>query len=155
MSIAQSKTDTSLEMFEIQIDETVQIRQVHVGVKAGFPSPAGDFVFDTIDLNRELIKDPDTTFLARVNGTSMQDMRIYDGDLILVDRSLEAKDGSVAVCYIDGEFTLKRLKIEKENGVVQRVLLCPANDQFSVIEIQPENDFVIWGILTYAITKYI
>lgn len=155
MSVVKSEARSILELFEIQIDASVKIRRVQTGIKAGFPSPAGDFVFDTIDLNRELIKDPDTTFLARVSGNSMQDMRIYDGDLILVDRSLEPMDGRVAVCYLEGEFTLKRLKIEKEAGVVQRVLLCPANEQFPVIEIQPENDFVIWGILTYAITKYI
>lgn len=155
MSVVKSEARSILELFEIQIDASVKIRRVQTGIKAGFPSPAGDFVFDTIDLNRELIKDPDTTFLARVSGNSMQDMRIYDGDLILVDRSLEPMDGRVAVCYLEGEFTLKRLKIEKEAGVVQRVLLCPANEQFPVIEIQPENDFAIWGILTYAITKYI
>jgi len=155
MSVVKSEARSILELFEIQIDASVKIRRVQTGIKAGFPSPAGDFVFDTIDLNRELIKDPDPTFLVRVSGNSMQDMRIYDGDLILVDRSLEPMDGRVAVCYLEGEFTLKRLKIEKEAGVVQRVLLCPANEQFPVIEIQPENDFVIWGILTYAITKYI
>lgn len=155
MIVSKSTNIPVLEVFEIQKNTQGGVRAISVGVKAGFPSPADDFVFDTIDLNTELIQDPDTTFLARVNGDSMQDMRIYDGDLILVDRSLEPQDGRVAVCYIEGEFTLKRLKIEKENGVVKKVCLCPANQQYPIIEVQPEDDFVIWGILTYAITKYI
>lgn len=155
MIVSKSTNIPVLEVFEIQKNTQGGLQAISVGVKAGFPSPADDFVFDTIDLNTELIQDPDTTFLARVNGDSMQDMRIYDGDLILVDRSLEPQDGRVAVCYIEGEFTLKRLKIEKENGVVKKVFLCPANQQYPIIEVQPEDDFVIWGILTYAITKYI
>ncbi len=144
----------NLEIFGLETSENNEIALVNAGVKAGFPSPAGDFIFDTIDLNRELIKDPDTTFLARVSGSSMQDIRIYDGDLILIDRSIAPSNGKIAVCYIDGEFTLKRLEIIKEAGEIKKILLCPENTDFAPIEVSPENDFLIWGILTYAITKY-
>ena len=84
----------------------------------------------------------------------MQDMRIYDGDLILIDRSIAPSNGKTAVCYIDGEFTLKRLEIIKEGNEIKEILPCPENADFSPIEVSPENDFLIWGILTYAITKY-
>lgn len=154
MKINALHISENLEIFGLEVSENNEITLVNAGVKAGFPSPAGDFIFDTIDLNRELIKDPDTTFLARVSGNSMQDMRIYDGDLILIDRSIAPANGKIAVCYIDGEFTLKRLEIIKEGNEIKKILLCPENSDFSPIEVAPENDFLIWGILTYAITKY-
>ena len=154
MKINALHISENLEIFGLEVSENNEIALVNAGVKAGFPSPAGDFIFDTIDLNRELIKDPDTTFLARVSGNSMQDMRIYDGDLILIDRSIAPSNGKIAVCYIDGEFTLKRLEIIKEGTEIKKILLCPENSDFSPIEVAPENDFLIWGILTYAITKY-
>ena len=154
MQMKSLHTSENLEIFGLETSENNEIALVNAGVKAGFPSPAGDFIFDTIDLNRELIKDPDTTFLARVSGSSMQDMRIYDGDLILIDRSIAPSNGKIAVCYIDGEFTLKRLEIIKEGNEIKKILLCPENADFSPIEVSPENDFLIWGILTYAITKY-
>ncbi|RRJ91876.1 translesion error-prone DNA polymerase V autoproteolytic subunit [Paenimyroides tangerinum] len=154
MQMKSLHASENLEIFGLETSENNEIALVNAGVKAGFPSPAGDFIFDTIDLNRELIKDPDTTFLARVSGSSMQDMRIYDGDLILIDRSIAPSNGKIAVCYIDGEFTLKRLEIIKEAGEIKKILLCPENADFSPIEVSPENDFLIWGILTYAITKY-
>lgn len=154
MQMKSLHASENLEIFGLETSENNEIALVNAGVKAGFPSPAGDFIFDTIDLNRELIKDPDTTFLARVSGSSMQDMRIYDGDLILIDRSIAPSNGKIAVCYIDGEFTLKRLEIIKEAGEIKKILLCPENADFAPIEVSPENDFLIWGILTYAITKY-
>lgn len=154
MQMKSLHASENLEIFGLETSENNEIALVNAGVKAGFPSPAGDFIFDTIDLNRELIKDPDTTFLARVSGSSMQDMRIYDGDLILIDRSIAPSNGKIAVCYIDGEFTLKRLEIIKEAGEIKKILLCPENTDFAPIEVSPENDFLIWGILTYAITKY-
>lgn len=79
------------------------------GVSAGFPSPADDHLDPPLDLNRELVRNPGATFFARVAGDSMQDDGIADGDLLVVDKSLEAYDGCVAVCFLDGEFTLKRL----------------------------------------------
>lgn len=154
MLVRQIHTSQKLSLFSLDTSETLEIALIHAGIKAGFPSPAGDFIFDTIDLNRELIKDVDTTFMARVSGNSMMDMRIYDGDLILIDRSLKPTNGKIAVCYIDGEFTLKRLKIIKEGSKVKQLFLCPENEAFAPIEVTDANDFMIWGILTYTITKY-
>ena len=81
-------------------------------VSAGFPSPAEDYIEMALDLNKELVKHPEATFYARVKGHSMIDAGIEDGDLLVIDKALEQKDGDIAVCFIDGEFTLKRLALK-------------------------------------------
>lgn len=118
-------------------------------VSAGFPSPALDFDDVKIDLNRELIRYPASTFFGRVKGDSMHDAGIGDGDLLVIDRSLYPADGKVAVCAIDGEFTLKRLKVEGN-----RLWLMPANLRYAPIPITDANDFRIWGIVTYSIKAH-
>ena len=118
------------------------------GVSAGFPSPAEDFLEPSIDLNRTLIRNAASTFFVRVSGDSMKDDRIDDGDLLVVDKSLEAYDGCVAVCFLDGEFTLKRLRMGQG-----KIVLMPANKRYKPIEIGQESDFSVWGVVTYAIKK--
>ena len=117
-------------------------------ISAGFPSPAEEYIELAIDLNKELIKHPAATFYARVKGSSMIDAGIADGDLLIIDKALEPKDGDIAVCFIDGEFTLKRLAL-KEDGIY----LMPANAEFKPIRITEENDFLVWGMLAYIIHK--
>lgn len=117
-------------------------------VAAGFPSPADDCTQAKLDLNRELIKNPASTFYARVSGLSMIDEGINDGDLLVIDKSIEPHDGCLAVCYIDGEFTLKRFEKHKDYG-----LLRPANKEFKPIKVTADNDFCIWGVVTYLIKK--
>ncbi|MFN3851737.1 MAG: LexA family protein [Spirosomataceae bacterium] len=117
-------------------------------ISAGFPSPAADYLEEGIDLNKEMVKNPDSTFVAKVVGVSMIDAGFYPGDIIVVDRSLNVANNNIAVCYIDGEFTLKRIKIEHD-----RVFLQPENRNYSPIFITPENDFVVWGVVTYLIKK--
>ena len=116
------------------------------GIKAGFPSPAADFEGDTISLDNVLVKNKEATFYAKANGNSMIGAGIDDGDIMVIDRSLEPTDNKIAVCYIDGEFTVKRIKIEK-NGVY----LIPENNDFKPIKISEENQFIVWGIVTYVI----
>lgn len=118
------------------------------GIHAGFPSPAEDFAEPTLDLNRYVIKNPASTFYARIKGDSMEGADIHDGDIVVIDKSLEPSDSSIAVCFIDGEFTLKRIRIEQN-----RVWLQPANPNFPAIEVTEENHFVVWGIVTYIIKK--
>ena len=118
------------------------------GVSAGFPSPADDHLDPPLDLNRELVRNPGATFFARVAGDSMQDDGIADGALLVVDKSLEAYDGCVAVCFLDGEFTLKRLRMGQG-----KIVLVPANKRYKPIEIGQESDFTVWGVVTYAIKK--
>jgi DNA polymerase V len=116
------------------------------GVSAGFPSPSDDYVEDVIDLNKHLIKHPTATFLVRAKGDSMINASINSGDILVVDRSLDAQNGKIIIAAINGELTVKRLK-KSANGV----FLMPENDQFDPIEITQEQDVVIWGVVTSVI----
>ncbi|MBM3590871.1 MAG: translesion error-prone DNA polymerase V autoproteolytic subunit [Alphaproteobacteria bacterium] len=118
-------------------------------VRAGFPSPADDYIAETIDLNKYLIKHPTATFLVRVIGDSMIDAGINDGDVLVVDRSLEVKNGNIVIASINGELTVK--KILKNN---RGVLLNPANKKYSPIELKDFNDNIIWGVVTSVIHKF-
>ena len=121
---------------------------IEQGVSAGFPSPADDFKEIRISLDKELVKNQESTFYARVNGDSMVEAGIDDGDLLLVDRSLNPENGKIAVCFIDGEFTVKRIK-----KVGDKIFLKPENNNYKEVEIKEENDLIIWGITTYVIKK--
>ena len=119
---------------------------VESGISAGFPSPADDFLDYSIDLNKELINNPDATFYGRVKGNSMKNAGLDDGDLLIIDKSLEPRNGKIAVCFIDGEFTVKRIKIDKNV-----CWLVPENKDYKPIKVSEENDFLIWGIVTTVI----
>ena len=118
------------------------------GIHAGFPSPATDYMTQAIDLNRELVRHPAATFYGRVVGDSMIDAGVEEGDILVIDRSLDPRDGDMAVCFIDGEFTLKYLKF-REDGMT----LVPANDRYPSIEVTGDTDFKMWGVVTYVIKK--
>jgi DNA polymerase V len=119
------------------------------GVSAGFPSPADDFLDLSIDLNREFVRNKLATFFARVKGDSMKDVGIDEGDLLIVDKSLEPKNNKIAVCFIDGEFTVKRIKIEKDV-----IWLVAENKAYQPIKVTKDNDFIIWGIVTNVIKSF-
>jgi DNA polymerase V len=121
---------------------------VKEGISAGFPSPADDFLDTSIDLNKELIKNPSATFYGRVRGNSMKDLGIHDGDLLIIDKSLEPQNGKIAICFIDGEFTVKTIKIERDC-----IWLVPANAAYKPIKVTKDNDFLVWGIVINVI-KY-
>jgi len=121
---------------------------VEQGISAGFPSPANDFKEVRISLDKELIKNQESTFYARVSGNSMEGAGLLDGDLITVDRSLNPENNKIAVCLIDGEFTVKRIVLK--GG---KLYLKPENKNYSIIEISDNNEFIIWGIVTYVIKK--
>ena len=118
------------------------------GIHAGFPSPATDYMTQAIDLNRELVKHPAATFYGRVVGDSMIDAGVEEGDILVIDKALEAQDGDMAVCFVDGEFTLKYLCLK--DG---RIILVPANPRYPSIEIDEGSDFMMWGVVTYVIKK--
>lgn len=127
---------------------TTEIPLISLGISAGFPSPADDFLDLNIDLNKHLIKNPSTTFFGRVSGSSMIEAGISDGDLLIIDKSIEPKSGQIAVCFIDGEFTIKRIKKEKDC-----IWLLPENKDYKPIRVTEENDFLIWGVVINSI-KY-
>ncbi len=117
-----------------------------VPVAAGFPSPAEDYIEGKLDLNRHLIKHPAATFFVRVSGDSMIDAGIHPGDILIVDRSLEPADKKVVIAVIDGELTVKRIRMKKG-----RIYLMPENEKYKPIEIEKEMDFDIWGVVTNVI----
>jgi DNA polymerase V len=137
-----------LDFFTPDFSTLLELPLAGTAIAAGFPSPAEEYVEIALDLNKELIKHPASTFYARVKGDSMVDAGIQDGDLLVIDKALEPKEGSIAVCYLDGEFTVKRLAVREEC-----VYLMPANAEFKPIKITEENDFLVWGLVAYVIHK--
>ena len=121
---------------------------INSGIAAGFPSPADDFKQNRISLDNELVKNKEATFFARVCGQSMIGAGLDDNDLLVIDRSIEPANNKIAVCFIDGEFTVKRLLIKKG-----KLWLQTENSEFKAIEVTNENEFVIWGIVTNVIRK--
>lgn len=133
------------------VDDSSSFESLVMGeVKAGFPSPAED-IREKLDLVKLLVRHKASTFFFRIDGVSMVDAAMDDGDIIIVDRAIEPYNNCKAVCYIDGEYTVKR--VEMLDG---RVRLMPANelnDKYKPIEVSPENQFMIWGVVTYVIKK--
>ena len=118
-------------------------------VSAGFPSPATDYIEEQIDLNKELIKKPSSTFLIRVQGNSMIDHKITEGDVLIVDRSLKLKTDSVAVLNFEGELVVKKIIKKKE----KYFLLSKKNNSTKEIEINSNLNTELWGVVTYVIHK--
>jgi len=117
-------------------------------VPAGFPSPAEDYVEGSLDLNEHLIQHKEATFFVRVQGESMIGAGIQNGDLLVVDRALEAADGNIVIAVVDGELTLKRLS--RRNGQVR---LLPENPCFHPIEFNDDQTLEIWGVVTNVIHR--
>lgn len=149
MSAIKLYNNSTIEIYSALTDSCLELPLVGEGISAGFPSPALDFVDLTIDLNKHLIKHPSATFYGRVKGVSMKNAGIDDGDLLVIDKSLEPVNGKIAVCFIDGEFTLKRIKISKKE-----LWLLPENDDYKPIRIEEENYFIVWGIVTHVIKSF-
>ena len=148
MKLLKLNSNTCLEIFSANTETELSLPFIEKGISAGFPSPADDFLDTSIDLNKALITNPNTTFIARVKGNSLQDADIENGDLVVIDRSLEPTNGRIAICAIDGEFTAKFIKIEKDC-----CYLIAANENFKPIKVTAENEFLIWGIVTNVIKK--
>ena len=144
--MTQFGNSKTFDLYSALEGSNLDLPYIESGIMAGFPSPAEDFLDLSIDLNQELIRNPSSTFYARVKGDSMNDAGISDGDLLIIDKSLETTNGKIAVCFIDGEFTVKRIKIEKDC-----CWLVPANTDFNPIKVTEENDFLIWGVVIYVI----
>lgn len=141
--------NNSLTIYSVDLDSCLPLPYADQGIKAGFPSPAQDYISQAIDLNKELINHPASTFYGRVSGDSMKDAGLSDGDILVIDKSLEPRTGDMAVCYVDGEFTIKYIQIEKDV-----IWLVPANDDYNPIKVTSENTFLVWGIVTYSIKNH-
>jgi DNA polymerase V len=119
------------------------------GVSAGFPSPADDYIDRKLDLNELLIQNPAATFFVRVAGDSMTGASINHGDILIVDRSLEATNGKIVIAVINGELTIKRLLQNKSS-----CKLVAENPNYEAIEITPEMAFEVWGVVTSVIHQF-
>ncbi|TGD57614.1 LexA family protein [Flavobacterium humi] len=146
MPIDKPNKKPKLSFFSPDFESDMKIPFVSQGVSAGFPSPALDFMETVIDLNKELVKNPLATFYVRAEGNSMIDAGINDQDVLVVDRSLEPQNNTIAICFIDGEFTVKRIRLEKGS-----LYLMPENKNYAPIQVTEENQLIIWGIVTYVI----
>lgn len=144
MSIDRKK----LTFFKPDLNSETTIPLVSHRVSAGFPSPALDFMETSIDLNKVLVENKIATFYVQVEGNSMIDAGIQDKDILVVDRSIEPRNNKIAICLVDGEFTVKRIKLDADC-----LWLMPENPNYKPIKVTEENQLIIWGIVTYVIKK--
>ena len=140
-----------MKLINGEFEEKLRL-QFAPSIRAGFPSPAEDYMNDSLDFNRDLIKHPEATFYGQVEGDSMINAGISDGDIAVIDRSIEAEHGDVVVAYIDREFTVKYLDLtHKKEGWIE---LRPANESFKPIRIDEDSNFRVWGVVIYTIKKW-
>lgn len=137
-----------IKLFNAENVYECRIAFIETAIAAGFPSPCQDYMEGSIDFNKELIRNPSATFCARVSGNSMVGEGIEDGDILVVDRSIRACDGKIIVSFIDGEFTLKRLRVDQSG-----IWLQPANPDYPAIRIEDGSNFQVWGVVTYVIKR--
>jgi len=144
--MSKSAHATVLEFFSCEIKKKFPLPLYLSKVRAGFPSPADDYLDKKLDLNEHLIKNPAATFFVRVTGNSMVNAGIKSGDLLIVDRSLEAKDKRIVVAIVNGEFTVKR--IHKKGD---KLYLTPENEKYASLEVKEDMDFEVWGVVVHVI----
>ena len=131
-----------LILYSADLSSELELLFADQGIRAGFPSPAQDYMSDSIDLNQELIRHPATTFYARAVGDSMKGCGIDDGDLLVIDKAIDPQEGDIVVAYIDGEFTLKQVKLEPDGSCLW---LIHANDEYPPIKVTDETEFIFWS----------
>jgi len=145
------------------VDTKLEVQ--HAGVKAGFPSPAEDYIHETLDFNRDYIRHPEASFYGDIEGDSMRssyarllpkgrkkDAGIFDGDRVIIDRAVEAHNGSIVVAFWNGEFTIKYLDLtHKSEGYIE---LRPANPDYLVFKIEAGDDFQVWGVVIHLIRTF-
>ncbi len=144
------KTDSSIHaIFEVDQKTNVVCPLFTSGVSAGFPSPAEDHIDQHLDLNELLIQHPVATFFVRVSGESMKDAGINNGDILVVDRSLEATSGRIIIAIVNGELTVKRFVQDSSS-----CQLVAANPDYPPVAITDETDFSVWGVVTSVIHQF-
>lgn len=134
----------NLKIHSIDVTTSLPLQYADEGIRAGFPSPAQDYMELAIDLNKEFIKHPACTFYGCIIGDSMKDEGIEEGDVLIIDKSLELTDGDLAICYLDGELTVKRVRLEPD-----AVWLVPSNIKYPPIKVIRDNNFIVWGSGVY------
>ena len=141
-----------LEIFRGGFATPLPLPFADMGIQAGFPSPAQDYIDRSLDFNRELIDHPAATFYAKVVGSSMIDAGIAEGDIVVIDRAVDPEQDDIVVVYIDGEFTIKHIDFsELKRG---RIWLRPANKDFRPIKVAATADFRVWGVVIKVIKSF-
>lgn len=156
-----SKTSQATKVMRIPVSLTTKVQKLIQGdplalplyssrVSAGFPSPADDHLEDKLDLNEHIIQNPISTFFVEVAGESMLDAGIHPKDILVVDKSIPPRDGKIAIVFLNGEFTVKRLSFKNN----QLSALLPENEAYSPIPVSAEDDVQIWGVVTHVIHSF-
>lgn len=141
-----------IEIFSGSFESILNLPYADDGVRAGFPSPAQDYMDKTLDFNKELIEHPASTFYAKVVGQSMINAGIDEGDIVVIDKSLEPRQNDIVIAFINGEFTMKYLDLsEKDLGVIW---LRPGNNAFPEFRITDGDNLVIWGVVSKVIKSF-
>lgn len=141
----------SIKLIKGEFEEKVDLL-LAPGIRAGFPSPAEDYLRESLDFNRDLIRHPEATFYGQVEGDSMEDAGINNGDIAVIDRSVEPQHGDVVVGYVNGEFTIKFLDLtHREEGYIE---LRPANKNYQPIRIDENTKFEVWGVVIWTIKNW-
>ena len=150
MKLKKIHNSNELKIYVADKSMSLKIPYFEGGVSAGFPSPAEDYMDGKLDLNNLLINNPSSTYYVRVVGDSMKNAGIISGDLLVVDRSLEITNNCIVVAFLDGEFTVKRIK-----KTTNKMFLQPENSHYKAIEITEEMDFELFGVVAHAIHHFI
>ena len=141
----------SIKLIKGEFEEKVDLL-LAPGIRAGFPSPAEDYLRESLDFNRDLIRHPEATFYGQVEGDSMEDAGISDGDIAVIDRSVEPQHVVVVVGFVNGDFTVKFLDLtHKKDGYIE---LRPANKNYPTFRIEECDDFEVWGVVVWTIKNW-
>ena len=135
-----------MEILKLENNPNLTLPLVANKVSCGFPSPADDYIEGFLNLNEKLIPRPSSTFLIRAEGDSMTGAGIFEGDLLIVDKSITASHNQIIIAVVNGEFTVKRLLFR-----YPKILLQPENPKYKTIEVVPEMNFQVWGVVTFTI----
>lgn len=140
-----------LEIYSGDYSTKLELQYADGGIFAGFPSPAQDYMDRSLDFNREIIRHPAATFYAKVLGQSMEGAGIDTGDIVVVDRALDPRDGDIVVACLNGEFTLKYIDLsQKDKGII---CLRPDNDRYDPIILHEGDELVVWGVVSNVIKR--
>ena len=142
---------SKIHLIKGEFDQALSL-QLAPSIKAGFPSPADDYLQDSLDFNRDFIRHPEATFYGRVDGDSMRDAGISDGDIAVIDRSLEAHHGDIVVGYLNNEFLMKYRDLShRDEGYIE---LHPANPDYPTLRVDKEDEFKVWGVVVWTIKNW-
>ena len=141
-----------IEIYSGDFTGDLELQYADAGIFCGFPSPAQDYIDRTLNLNKDLIQHPAATFYAKALGDSMEEAGIEEGDILVIDRALDPRDGDIVVAHVNGEFTVKYLDIsKKDKGIVK---LVPGNSRYEPIIMHDGNELIIWGVVRSVIKRF-